>query len=77
MIDRSEGREQMPKEEMKMSIDEIKNAVLNPDLIKYLHGVNISNQWGAIDGRQLLLDVYRLCEKHEDLLKELNDLKNK
>ncbi|ACK92791.1 MULTISPECIES: hypothetical protein [Bacillus cereus group] len=63
----------MPNEEMKMSIDEIKNAVLNPDLIKYLHGVSISNQWGAIDGRQLLLDVYRLCEKHEDLLKELND----
>ncbi|ASI81096.1 MULTISPECIES: hypothetical protein [Bacillus cereus group] len=63
----------MPKEEMKMSIDEIKNAVLNPDLIKYLHGVNISNQWGGINGRQLLLDVYRLCEKHEDLLKELND----
>ncbi|MCU5391861.1 hypothetical protein OCE55_28110 [Bacillus paranthracis] len=56
-----------------MSIDEIKNAVLNPDLIKYLHGVNISNQWGGINGRQLLLDVYRLCEKHEDLLKELND----
>ncbi|EOO25001.1 hypothetical protein IIU_06574 [Bacillus cereus VD133] len=67
----------MPKEEMKMSTDEIKNAVLNPDLIKYLLGVNISNQWGAINGRQLLLDVYRLCEKHEDLLKELNDIKNK
>lgn len=67
----------MPKEEMKMSTDEIKNAVLNPDLIKYLHGVNISNQWEAINGRQLLLDVYRLCEKHEDLLKELNDIKNK
>lgn len=67
----------MPKEEMKMSTDEIKNAVLNPDLIKYLHGVNISNQWWAINGRQLLLDVYRLCEKHEDLLKELNDIKNK
>ncbi|MEB9552355.1 hypothetical protein P4J22_23605 [Bacillus cereus] len=62
---------------MKMSLDEIKNAVLNPDLIKYLHGVNISNHWGAINGRQLLLDVYRLCEKHEDLLKEWNDLKNK
>ncbi|KAB2491191.1 hypothetical protein F8158_28255 [Bacillus cereus] len=67
----------MPNKEMKMSIDEIKNAVLNPDLIKYLHDVNITNQWGAIDGRQFLLDVYRLCEKHEGLLKELNDLKNK
>ncbi|MES9782175.1 hypothetical protein ABWK43_15045 [Bacillus thuringiensis] len=67
----------MPKEEMKMSTDEIKNAVLNPNLIKYLHTVNISNQWGAINGRQLLLDVYRLCEKHEGVLKELNDIKNK
>lgn len=48
MIDGLKGREQMPKEEMKMSIDEIKNAILNPDLIKYLCGVNISNQGQTI-----------------------------
>jgi hypothetical protein len=63
----------MPKEKMVMSIEEIKNAMLNPDLIKHLHGVKISNQWGNVDGRQVLLDVYRLCEKHEELLKEIND----
>ncbi|WP_028393997.1 hypothetical protein [Bacillus cihuensis] len=67
----------MPKEQMKMSIAEIKNSMLNPDLIKHLHGLNISNQWGQIDGRQLILDVYRLCEKHEELLKELEDSKRK
>lgn len=67
----------MPKEEMKMSVEEIKNAILNPDLIKHLHGLNISNQWGNIDGRQLLLDVYRLCEKHEEMKKELDEIKKR
>lgn len=65
----------MPKEEMKMSIEEIKNSLLNPDLIKHLHGLKISNKWGNIDGRQLLLNVYRLCEKHEGIEKELEDIK--
>lgn len=66
----------MPKEELKMSIEEIKNAMLNPDLIKHLHGLEISNQLGTVDGRQLLLDVYRLCEKHAQITKELSDIKN-
>lgn len=55
---------------MVMSVDEIKNAILNPDLIKHLHGVKISNQFGQVDGRQFLLDVYRLCEKYEELTKK-------
>jgi len=67
----------MPKEEMKMSIDEIKNAILNPDIIKHLHGLKISNEWGNIDGRQLLMVLYRLCEKHEEIQKELEEIKNR
>ena len=67
----------MPKEPMIMTTADIKNAILHPDLIKHLHGVVISDQWGEINGRQLLLDVYRLCEKHEELLKEVEFYKNK
>ena len=63
----------MPKENMKMSIEEIKNAMLNPDLISHLNGLKISNRWGDIDGKQLMIDVYRLCEKHEELLRSASN----
>lgn len=66
----------MSQEKMKMSIEEIKNAMLNPELIKHLHSLKISNQWGDIDGRQLILDVYRLCEKHEKLQEKSNNIKD-
>lgn len=68
----------MPKElPMKMSTAEIKNAMMHPDLIKHLYGVNISDQWGEVNGRQILIDVGKLCDKHEELLKELAFYKNK
>lgn len=67
----------MPKEPMVMSIDEIKTAMLNPDTIKHFYRFYVSNRWGEINGRQLLLDIYRLCEKHEEVLKELEDYKRK
>ncbi|PMC36286.1 hypothetical protein CJ195_15880 [Bacillus sp. UMB0899] len=67
----------MPKEKMKMSIEEIKNAMINPDFVTHLHGLKISNQWGDIEGRQLILDVYRLCEKYTEIEKELSDIKNR
>jgi hypothetical protein len=62
----------MLKEPMKLTIDEIKNSMIHPDLIKHLHGLKISNQWGEIDCRQILLDVYVLCVKHEELRQEVN-----
>lgn len=67
----------MSKEEMKMSIEEIKNAMLHPDLIKHLYGVKINDKWGNINGRQLLIDVYKLCEEYECIKKEIEDIKNK
>jgi len=56
-----------------MNASEIKNAIINPELIGHLHGLKIQNQWGTIDGRQFLLDVYNLCEQHEELLKKTGE----
>ncbi|WP_350303312.1 hypothetical protein [Bacillus pumilus] len=66
----------MSQEEMKMSIEEIKNAMLHPDLIKHVYDLKINDKWGNIEGRQLILDVHRLCEKYEILKKEIEDIKN-
>lgn len=63
----------MPNQPMKLSVDEIKEAMLNPELITHLHGFKASNQWGDIDGRQLLIDIYRLCIKHEQLTAKTED----
>jgi hypothetical protein len=72
------GEKEMPKEPMKMTVEEIKDAMINPEIIKHLHGLKVSNQWGTIDGRQLLIDVYRLCQKYEELQSEnSNDLNEK
>lgn len=67
----------MPREPMILTTTDIKNTMLHPELIKYIHGVDISDQWGQVNGRQLIIDVYRLCEEHEELLKELEFYKNK
>lgn len=65
------GGNKMPKKQMKMTVEEIKYAMINPEIIKHLHGLKVSNQWGTVDGRQLLLDVYRLCQKYEELQSEI------
>ncbi|WP_144514866.1 hypothetical protein [Bacillus pumilus] len=65
----------MSKEEMKMSIEDIKNAMLHPDLIKHLYGVKINDSWGNVDGRQLVIDVYKMCEEYECIKKEIEELR--
>jgi len=67
----------MSQEEMKMSIEEIKNAMLHLDLIKHLYGLKINDKWENIEGRQLIVDVHRLCKRYEILKKEIEDIKNK
>lgn len=62
-----------------MNASEIKNAVLNPEMIRHLYGLKIDNQWGVVNGRQFLIEVARLCDKHEELLKSqeaVNEQKN-
>ena len=42
--------------EMKMTVEEIKNAMLNPELIKHLHEFKASNQWGEVEGSFYILN---------------------
>ena len=65
----------MSEENMVMSLEEIQHAILNPDFITHLHGLHISNRWGDVNGRQFLLNVYKLCERQQELLQELKDIK--
>lgn len=66
----------MPKEKTKMSVEEIKDALLKPVLINHLYNLKVSNQHENFDGKNFLLSVYGLCVKYEEIQKELDDLKN-
>ncbi|MEX3623595.1 hypothetical protein [Viridibacillus arvi] len=59
----------MPKEKMEMSVEEIKNAMLNPFLIKHLQRFNISNQGGEVKLIETWEQLVEQAEKIERIYK--------
>ena len=57
------------------TIQEVKKALLNPDVIQELYAMDVTNMWGSVTGKKLLLDMYRICERCEELETMLDEQK--
>lgn len=55
------------KPAFEITIPEVKKALLNPDVIQQLYDMDVDNIWGDVKGKKLLLDMYRICERCEEL----------